>query len=202
MAIDINVGAKESTKMCSCVRLDVLQTNELLELCTKWERTCQTANDHIFLLKVALTKVTKSKDYFSVKLESILDEGSLPEIAELFRRASNMGVFDNHLVLLKLLTNIGFNLLSFHKTSGKGNRKHYHPSTIKLFEVLQNFGGSTAHNFLSKNLVEQCLNTTRRVFCKDGLIFSLSINESVYMHIATILKAYKEKAWHFNANSF
>jgi hypothetical protein len=85
---------------------------------------------------VALTRVTKSKDYFSIKLKSVLAEGSLPEIAELFRRASNVGVFEDRPMLLKLLIDVGSNLLSLHKTSGKGNGKRYHQSTVKLFEVL------------------------------------------------------------------
>jgi len=53
---------------------------------------------------------------------------------------------------------------------------------IKLFEVLQNFGGSSVHNFMSKNLVGPALNTTRSNFCKEGFVYSIGINE---LHFVT-----------------
>jgi hypothetical protein len=56
------------------------------------------------------------------------------------------------------------NILSIHRNGGKGNGKRYHASTIKLFEVLHNFGGSLMHNFINKNLVGLALNTTRSNF--------------------------------------
>jgi hypothetical protein len=57
-----------------------------------------------------------------------------------------------------------FNILFVHKNGGKGNGKRYHANLIKLFEILQTF--ALAHNFISKNLVELALNTTRSNFCK------------------------------------
>ncbi len=56
------------------------------------------------------------------------------------------------------------NILSIHRNGGKGNRKGYHASTIQLFEVLYNFGGSLAHNFINKILVGLALNTIRSNF--------------------------------------
>lgn len=174
---------KDQWKCALGVGLDILHTYDLLESYRKWKRRCQTTNDHIFLLDVALTRVAKSKDYFSIKLESVFSEGFFREITELFRRVFNLGVFENCLVLLKLLTNIGSNFLPLNKTRGKGNKKHYHPSTIKLFvvvpRVLQNFRGSVAYNFLNKNWMVPCLNTSRKVFCKEGLIYSY-ISMSMY----------------------
>jgi len=56
----------------------------------------------------------------------------------------------------------------------------YHASTIKLFEVLQNFGSSLTHNFISKNLVRLALNITRSNFRKEGFVYSIGINESMF----------------------
>ncbi len=94
-------------------------------------------------------------------------------------KAFNVGNFEKHLVLLNLLMNIVFNVLSIHRNSGKGNGKWYRASTIKLFEVLQNFGGSPAHNFISKNLVVSTLNTISSSFCKEGFIYSIAMSESI-----------------------
>jgi hypothetical protein len=58
-----------------------------------------------------------------------------------------------------------------HRNGGKGNGKQYHASTIKLFEGLQNFGGSSMDNFISENLVGPSLNTTRSNFCKEGFVY-------------------------------
>jgi hypothetical protein len=63
------------------------------------------------------------------------------------------------------------NILSIHKNGGKGNGKHYHPSVIKLFEVLLNFESSSMHNFVSKKLEGLTLNTIRFNFCKEGFVY-------------------------------
>jgi hypothetical protein len=88
---------------------------------------------------------------------------------------------------------IVFNILFVHKNGGKGNGKQYHASTIKLFEVLQNFGGSLAHNFICKNLVGTTLHTIRSNFCKKGFVYSININESTFCYMCSILKKCKEK---------
>ncbi len=85
------------------------------------------------------------------------------------RKASNVRAFEKHLVLLDRVMDIVFNIQFVHKNGGKGNGKWYHASTIKLFEILQNFGGSLMHNFISKNLVGPALNTTRSNFIKKVL---------------------------------
>ncbi len=96
-------------------------------------------------------------------------KGSIPKIIELFRTTSNARAFEKHLVLLNLLMDIVSNILFVHRNGGKGNGKQYHASIIKLFEVLQNFGGSLVHNFMSKNLVGPTLNTTRFFFIRKVL---------------------------------
>jgi hypothetical protein len=111
----------------------------------------------------------------------------------LFRRASNVRAFEKHLVLLNLFMDFVSNILFVHRNGGKGNGKQYHPSTIKLFEFLQNFGGSSVHNFMSKNLVGLALNTTRSNFCKEGLVYSISINEFTFCYMCLIMKKCKGK---------
>ncbi len=73
-----------------------------MESCTNWERTCHARNDQVLLLNVALTRVTKLKNIFLLKLQFALVEGSLPKNIELFKRASNVRVVEEHFVLLNL----------------------------------------------------------------------------------------------------
>jgi hypothetical protein len=100
----------------------------------------------------------------------------------LFRRVSNVRAFEKQLTLLNLLMDIVFNILYVHRNGGKGNGKWYHASTIKLFEVLQNFGDSLAHNFISKNLVGLTLNKTRSNFHKEGFVYCIVINEFTFCY--------------------
>ncbi len=111
----------------------------------------------------------------------------------MFKRASNAGVFEEHLILLNLFMDIVSNILSIHRNGGKVNGKRYHANTIKLFEVLQNFRGSLAHNFINKNLVGSTLNTTRSNFRKDGFVFSIGINEPMFCYMCLVLKKCKKQ---------
>jgi hypothetical protein len=149
-------------------RWDMLHKSEPIEFHREWESRCHATNNHVFLLNFTLTRVIKSRNYFSIKLQSNLDEESIPDIIELFKKASNVGAFEEHLVLLNLLMDIVSNILSIHKNGGKRNGKHYHASIIKLFEVLLNFESSSTHNFISKKLEGPALNTIRFNFCKEG----------------------------------
>ena len=82
----------------------MLQRNELLDLCRKWEAGCHDAIDQVYLLNVALASANKPRDYSSKKRHSVLREGFLPEITKLFGRASDVLFFQEHSVLYKLLT--------------------------------------------------------------------------------------------------
>jgi hypothetical protein len=125
----------------------MLHKSEPIEFRREGESRCHATNNHVFLLNSTLKRVIKSKNYFAIKLQFDLDEGSILEIIELFRRASNVGAFEEHLVLLNLLMDIVSNILFIHKNGGKGNGKHYHAGVIKLFEVFLNFESSSTHNF-------------------------------------------------------
>jgi len=139
-----------------------------------------------------LTRVIKSRYYFSIKLQLVLAKGYIPKIINFFKKAFNVGTFEKHLVLLNLLMNIVFNVLSIHRNGGKGNGKRYHANTIKLFEVLKIFGGSPTHNFISKNLVVSTLNTISSSFCKEGFIYSIVMSESMFHYMCSILKKCKK----------
>ncbi len=104
-------------------RWDMLQRNELIKSYRRWESRCHATNDQVFLLNSTLTKVIKSKNYFSIKLQSILAKGSILKIVKLFKRASNVRAFEKHLILLNLLMDIVSNILFVHRNGGKGNRK-------------------------------------------------------------------------------
>ncbi len=57
-----------------------------------------------------------------------------------------------------------------------------------MFEILQNFGGSSTHNFIIKNLVGLALNTTKSNFFKEGFVYFIGINESMVHYMCSILK--------------
>jgi hypothetical protein len=107
-----------------------------------------------------------SKDYLTMKLQSVLAKGSLPEIVEYFKQAIDAGAFEKQPALFLFLCDIAQNSLSVAKHNGDGRGKRFQPSTIALFEVLQNFGGPSTHNFVSKSLVGPSLNTIHHNFCK------------------------------------
>jgi hypothetical protein len=92
-------------------------------------------------LTKSLTKVLNSKDYLTMKLQSVLAKGSLPEIVEYFKQAIDAGAFEKQPALFLFLCDIAQNSLSVAKHNGDGRGKRFQPSTIALFEVLQNFGG-------------------------------------------------------------
>ena len=118
--------------------LGVLHRNELIDSCRQWKSKCHDATNQVYLLNVALARANKSTYYFSTKLQLVLNKGSLPEIAELFRRAFDSEAFQEPPVLNKLLTDIVSNLLSVHRNGGRGSSKLYHPSTscLKFFRIL------------------------------------------------------------------
>ncbi len=170
-------------------RWDMLHKSELIEFCKEWKSRCHATNDQVFLLNFTLTRVIKSRNYFSIKLQSDLNEWSIPEIIEFFRRTYNVGAFEKHLVLLNSLMDIVSNIMSIHKNGGKGNGKQYHASIIKLFEVLLKFESSSTHNFISKKLVWPALNTTRFNLCKKRFCIFLWV--SMNLHFVTCVQFWR-----------
>jgi len=65
---------KGERKCEQCSRWDMLQRSELIEYYKEWENRCHTMNDQVFLLNSTLTRIIKSRNYFSIKLQSIVVE--------------------------------------------------------------------------------------------------------------------------------
>lgn len=173
------------------INLEHLQCEELIGSIRTWENRAALYSDQIFLLNRSLTRVNAGKCYLEKKIQSTLQEGVLPEIVELFRKAVDCGAFEKRKVLYSLLVDTASNLLSIEKSGGDGRGKRYHPSTVKLFEILQNFGGSGAHNFLSKNLVGPVLNTTQAIYKKEGFLYTIGLNVETFKHLARVLAVCK-----------
>jgi len=103
---------KGERKCEPCSRWEMLQRSELIEYYKEWENRCHATNDQVFLLNSTLTRIIKSRNYFSIKLQSIVVEWSILEIIELFKKASNVGAFEEHPTLLNLFMDIESNILS------------------------------------------------------------------------------------------
>ena len=54
----------------------------------------QWASNQIFLLNVVFARTKMSTNYLLIKMKSIIEDGSLPETVELFRRVATLEAFD------------------------------------------------------------------------------------------------------------
>ncbi|CAM6121444.1 unnamed protein product [Calypogeia fissa] len=104
-------------------KLEHLQREELIESIRVWENRAELYSDQGFLLSQSLTRVVAAKSYLQKKLQSTLREGSLPEIVELFRKATDSGAFEKRNVLYNMLIDTKSNLLSVEKSGGDGRGK-------------------------------------------------------------------------------
>jgi hypothetical protein len=94
------------------VRLDYLQHSELLETARYWAAEFKAVDlrAHLLGLKVASLSITKGK--LVDMLWSALKEGSLPDIAALFKRAADLGCFEEIEPLLNFVTDMAKNLIT------------------------------------------------------------------------------------------
>ena len=175
------------------ITFENLKRDGLLSSLHKWKGRAKLASNQLYLLNVDLARAKKSSNYLLQKTKSIMEEGSLPEIAELFRRVANTGALDQRACLYMFIKDLAQNLLTVHKNGGDGRGKRYHRSTLKLFEILHNYGGRAAHNFFSSNLVGPTLHTNLTSFRSDGFIYVLGLNEEAFKHIASILIKCKKR---------
>jgi hypothetical protein len=165
----------------------------LITSAREWERRADACSGQVFMMNLALTRATTAHKYLQHKLKTTLIEGSLPEIAELFRKAADCGAFKKRSVLYNLLFNTASNLLSVHKNGGNGRGKRYNPSTLELFEVVHNFGGTSTHNFLSSNLLGPVINTSQKIYKSEGFLYTIGLNEETFIHLSSILTKCKAK---------
>jgi len=55
-------------------RWDMLKKSELIKYYKEWENRCHAMNDQVFLLNFTLARIIKSRNYFSIKLQSVVVE--------------------------------------------------------------------------------------------------------------------------------
>jgi hypothetical protein len=145
------------------------------------------------MMNLALTRATTAHKYLQHKIKTTLIEGSLPEIAELFRKAADCGAFKKRSVLYNLLFDTTSNLLWVHKNRGDGREKRYNPSTLELFEVVHNFGGTFTHHFFSSNLLGPVINTSQKIYKSEEFLYTIGLNEKTFIHLSSILTKCKVK---------
>jgi hypothetical protein len=117
--------------------------------------------------------------------------GSKPELAELFRRASDLGALERRGPLLNFLLDLGKNLITVAKHDGDGRGKRYHESTKLMFETLARFGGPVARNFASINLLGPVLNTSLALYRQQAFHYCGVFDESAFQYIAKVLAEHK-----------
>ena len=144
------------------------------------------------MMNLALTRATTTHKYFQHKLKTTLIEGSLPKIAELFRKAADCRAFKKRSVLYNLLFDTTSNLLSIYKNGRDGRGKRYNPSTLELFEVVHNFDGTCTHNFFFSNLLGP-VHTSQRIYKSEGFLYTIGLNEETFIHLSSILTKCKAK---------
>jgi len=93
-------------------------------------------------------------------------------MTELFRKATDCGVFKKRSTLYNLLFDTTSNLLCVHKNGGHGRKKTNNLSTMK-FGVVLNFGGTFTHNFLSFNFLGLVMNTSQKIHKSEGFCIQL-----------------------------
>jgi hypothetical protein len=119
-------------------------------------------------------------------LENALQQASLPDVAALFKRAADLGCFDEKEPLLNFVTDMARNLISIQTHDGRKAGQRFHASTKLLFETLWKFGGPLSHNFLSENLVGPSLNTSKVLYRKVSCRYVGRIDASVGPHLLAI----------------
>ncbi|GAQ78082.1 hypothetical protein KFL_000070500 [Klebsormidium nitens] len=180
---------KRGARICKKgVRLEYLQKQELIDSLKVWQKRCKTLELDRYWLNVHVLNLSKSKEDLSARLKRALASGSLPEIAEFFRRASESGAFEGRSTLLNFLLDLGKNLLTVHEHDGKGTGKRHSRSSKLMYECLQQFGGPLVANFLNVNLLGPAINTCKSLYRKDALLYVGLLQESTFEHLAGLLK--------------
>jgi hypothetical protein len=182
------------TRICQQgVRLDMLQRVELEGTAREWQRRFEEVSDQKFLLSVKVLHMTKATVQLKDKLETASMSGSLPELAESFRRACDTGAFEGRTPLLNFLLDLGKNVNSVHSHDGRGQGKSYHPSTKLMFETIARFGGPAVHRFVSENLLGPALNTSLAQYRLQAFQYSGVLDEAAFEHIANVLAEHKAR---------
>jgi hypothetical protein len=173
---------KRGSRVCEDgVNLMYLQRDELIQTAAEWKARYQDANSAAFYANLSAAALRAGKVTLEEKLNVAVREGQwLPEVAKLFKKAVEVGCFDDRPQCLNFLTDLARNALSVQTHDGKSQGKRYEKSTKLIFEMILKHGGPQAHNFVSVNLHGPVLNTTRALFRKEAYLYHSGFDESVF----------------------
>jgi hypothetical protein len=170
------------------VRLEYLQREELMQSVRAWQSRWKTLQYQNYWLNLHVLNLSRSKEDLSSKLKRALMSGSLPEVAEFFKRASDAGAFDGRSTLLNFLLDLGKNLISVQEHDGIGTGKRHSRSSKMMYECLLQFGGPLVSNFLRLNLLGPAINTSKSLYRRDALLYVGLLQESTFERVACLLK--------------
>ncbi|GAQ92670.1 hypothetical protein KFL_010890010, partial [Klebsormidium nitens] len=175
------------------VGFENLQRGELIESLREFQKRCHSLRQEAFYLNSSLTRLRKSVVSVSGKVEEALHSGDPSQLAEMVRRACDLGAFSGRTQLYNFLLDLAKNLVSVTKHDGDARGKRYHKSTVLMFETLARFGGPLAHNFASLNLLGPVLNTSLAQYRKEAFHFPPVLCELPFEQAAKVLSAHKQR---------
>jgi hypothetical protein len=175
------------------VRLQDLQRSELIETAAVWKERFEKANGHAYFLNITTARLQTSRGTLQEKLSQHLEEKKLPEVAEVLRRAYDAGYFENREGLLNFILDLGKNIISVDSHGGNAQGKRYHRSTKLMYEMLLEYGGPCALNFMSANLLGPSINTTRSEFRRSAFHYVDPMGDSVFLHMGKVFSDWKAK---------
>lgn len=180
---------KRGDRICQDgVNLAVLQKYELEETAKEWKARCHDAESAAYFSNLSAAKLRAGKVTLQEKLNAAVRENqSLPEVAKLFKRAVEVGCFDDRPSCLNFLTDLARNAVSVQTHGGKGQGKRFEKSTKLIYEMILKHGGPQAHNFVSVNLHGPVLNTTRALFRKEAYLYHSGFDQAVFAHARGLL---------------
>jgi hypothetical protein len=185
---------KRGTRVCQKgVSLEHLRREKLIETAREWQSRFLSMREHAYFTNISLLRLSKTKVQLSDRLQEACKSGSLPELAELFKRASDLGALDGRSPLHNFLLDLSKNMISVAQHDGDGRGKRYHHSTKLMFETLARFGGPLAHNFASSNLLGPVLNTSLALYRKEAFLYSGVLEQAAFQHVAKILAEHKAR---------
>jgi hypothetical protein len=178
------------------IKLEYLNRTELIETSRFWYEAWKTADTSAYFLNIKVLNLQKVKVSISDKLQIALSADSLPELAEVMRRASDLGAFKQRQPLLDFLMDVGKNLTTVAVHEGKKQGKRYSESSKLIYETAWKFGGPLVHNFLSLNLEGPVLNTSKRLYRQEAFFYTGRIDEHVGLWMQAIYTRVKEELGH------
>jgi hypothetical protein len=112
---------KRGQRVCQPgVRLEHLQRDERIATAKTWQERYKAADLDRYWSNIRIVNLSKSEEDIASRLRRALASGSLPEVAEFFKRAADSGAFEDKSTLLHFLLDLGKNLMTVHDHDGVG----------------------------------------------------------------------------------